>query len=99
MFDSAREDWTSDSERLKQYFVGNDIVTTEKKRAILLSSRGMNKYHLETGVVGKTDQAHVQPACGIGTETPKSETIHYYAALQVYFLSAQARAVSGNIRC
>ena len=45
-FDSAREDWTSYSERLRQYLVVNDIVAAVKKRAILLSSYGMDTHQL-----------------------------------------------------
>ena len=36
-FDSNREDWTSYSERLEQYFQANDVESAEKQRAILLS--------------------------------------------------------------
>ena len=50
-FDSAREDWTSYSERLEQYFVRNDIVAAEKKQAILLSSCGVDTYQLIRNVV------------------------------------------------
>ena len=43
-FDSAREDRTSYSDRLEQYFVRNDIVAADKKRTILLSSCGTETY-------------------------------------------------------
>ena len=39
-FVSEREDWSSYIERLENYFVANDVVTGEKKRAMLLSVCG-----------------------------------------------------------
>ena len=50
-FDSAREDWTSYSGRLEQYFVGNYVVAADKKRAILLSSCGAEMYQLIRNIV------------------------------------------------
>ena len=35
-FEKAQEDWESYFERLKHCFTTNDVVTLEKKRAILL---------------------------------------------------------------
>ena len=46
VFNSAREDWTSYSERLEQYFVVNNVSDVGKKRAILLSSCGLDTYQL-----------------------------------------------------
>ena len=45
-FDSSREDWTSYSERLEQYFHANDVDSPEKQRAILLSVCGASTYQL-----------------------------------------------------
>lgn len=45
-FDSSREDWTSYSERLEQYFHANDVVSPEKQRAILLSACNASTYQL-----------------------------------------------------
>ena len=50
-FDGAREDWTSYSERLEQYFVGNNVTAAEKKRAILLSVCGAATYQLIRNIV------------------------------------------------
>ena len=50
-FDGAREDWTSYSERLEQYFVRNDVTAAEKKRAILLSVCGAATYQLIQNIV------------------------------------------------
>ena len=36
-FEQGKEDWTSYTERLEQYFTVNDIDSVEKRRAILLS--------------------------------------------------------------
>ena len=45
-FDSDREDWTSYTERLEQYFEANDVVLAVKQRAILLSICGASMYQL-----------------------------------------------------
>ena len=45
-FDSDREDWTSYTERLEQYFEANDVVSAVKQRAILLSICGASTYQL-----------------------------------------------------
>ena len=43
-FEDGREEWTSYTERLEQYFEANDIKTSEKKHAILLSVGGAATY-------------------------------------------------------
>ena len=40
------EDWSLYIERLENYFVANDVVTGEKKCAILLSVYGARTYQL-----------------------------------------------------
>ena len=45
-FEDGREEWTSYTERLEQYFEANDIKTAEKKRAILLSVCGAATYQV-----------------------------------------------------
>jgi hypothetical protein len=50
-FDSREEDWTSSVERLDQYFVGNDVASNVKKRAILLSNCGPQTYQLLKNLV------------------------------------------------
>ena len=45
-FDSAREDWTSYSERLEQYLLANGVTADDKKRAILISTSGPRTYQL-----------------------------------------------------
>ncbi len=45
-FDSDREDWTSYTELLEQYFEANDVVSAAKQRAILLSICGASMYQL-----------------------------------------------------
>ena len=42
-FDASKENWTSYTERLQQYFAANDIPE-EKQRAVLLSSCGPQTY-------------------------------------------------------
>ena len=43
-FNEAAESWPSYIERLGHYFVANDVKDSNKKRAILLSSCGVNTY-------------------------------------------------------
>ena len=45
-FVSEQEDWSSYIEQLENYFVTDDVVTGEKKRAILLSVCGARTYQL-----------------------------------------------------
>ena len=56
-FDSTREDWTSYTERLAQYFVANDIADAGKKRAILLSACGPSTYQLIRNLASPTKPA------------------------------------------
>ena len=45
-FDSSREEWSEYAERLVHYFVANDIVGEDKRRAILLNAVGPGTYRL-----------------------------------------------------
>ena len=45
-FEQGKEDWTSYSERLEQYFAANDVTDAGKQRAILLSSCGAPTYQV-----------------------------------------------------
>ena len=45
-FEAGKEDWTSYTERLQQYFTANDVESPEKQRAILLSGCGAQTYQL-----------------------------------------------------
>ena len=45
-FNSQREDWTSYIERLKEYFVANEITAAAKQKAVLLSVVGAETYQL-----------------------------------------------------
>ena len=45
-FEAGREDWTSYTERLQQYFAANDVDSAEKQRAIFLSACGAQTYQL-----------------------------------------------------
>ena len=46
VFDSSQEEWNEYAERLMHYFVANDIVAEEKRRAILLSVVGPGTFRL-----------------------------------------------------
>jgi len=43
-FDHQKEDWTTYSERLAEYFTANDVGEAAKKRAILLSVVGASTH-------------------------------------------------------
>ena len=43
-FDPAKENWSEYVERLEHYFTTNDIVSNEKRRAILLNAVGASTY-------------------------------------------------------
>ena len=45
-YDSNKEDWQSYVECLELFFTTNDVYNTEKKRAILLTSCGIETYRL-----------------------------------------------------
>ena len=59
-YDSNKEDWQSYVERLELFFTANDVADVQKKRTILLTSRGIETYRLFKGLtapakpVGKT---------------------------------------------
>ena len=50
-FEGAREDWTSYTERLQQYFTANEVTDAGKQRAILLSVCGAPTYQLIRNLV------------------------------------------------
>ena len=56
-FDPNAEDWTTYTDRMKHYFVANDVVDTDKKRSILLSACGSATYKIIRNLVedGKLD--------------------------------------------
>ena len=49
-YDSNKEDWQSYVERLELFFTANDVNDAEKKRAILLTSCGIETYQLFKGL-------------------------------------------------
>ena len=49
-YDSSKEDWQSYIERLELYFTANDIDYEEKRKAILLTSCGIECYCLFKGL-------------------------------------------------
>ena len=57
MFDPSTEDWMTYTERMKHYFVANDVTDADKKRSILLSACGPATYKVIRNLVeeGKLD--------------------------------------------
>ena len=83
-FAPGKETWLSYAERLKQYFLANDVQTQEKKRSILLSGCRASSYQLIRNLVSpekpsektfdelaKLAQEHHQP--------PPSVTVQRFA--------------------
>ena len=56
-FDPSTEDWTTYTERMRHYFVANDVTDADKKRSILLSACGPATYKVIRNLVeeGKLD--------------------------------------------
>ena len=50
-FDTDKEDWTSYTERLQQYFTANEVTDAAKQRAVLLSICGPATYQLIRNLV------------------------------------------------
>ena len=50
-FDPSKEDWTTYEERLRYYFVANDVTDEAKKRSILLAACGAPAYKLIRSLV------------------------------------------------
>ena len=53
-FTPTKEDWTSYTERLQHYFAANDIRSSEKQRAILLTVCGAETYQLIRSLLAPT---------------------------------------------
>ena len=51
-FDQSREGWRSYAERLKHYFVANEVVDNDKNHSILLSACGPATYRLLRSLAG-----------------------------------------------
>ena len=45
-FDPHKEDWISYTDRVKHYFIANDVSDGDKKRSILLSASGASTLKL-----------------------------------------------------
>jgi len=58
-FDSTKEDWESYVERVKLYFVANDIEDVVKKRAVLLTVCGPKTYHVIRDLVAPKSPSEV----------------------------------------
>ena len=52
-FDPSKEDWTSYTDRMKHYFIANDVTDGDKKRSILLSACGASTFKLIQNLVEK----------------------------------------------
>ena len=56
-FIEEKESWTQYTERLNQFFRGNDIVNEEKKAAIFLSTIGSSAYKILGNLLAPTKPA------------------------------------------
>ena len=52
-FDPSKEDWTSYTDRMKHYFIENDVTDGDKKRSSLLSACGASTFKLIQNLVEK----------------------------------------------
>ena len=53
-FDPEKLSWDSYYERLTQFFIANDVITDQKKRALLITSLSMEQYKLLTNFYAPT---------------------------------------------
>ena len=86
-FDASKEDWTSYTERLQQYFAANDIPE-EKQRAVLLSSCGPQTYNLLKSVLAPekpTDKSFVQIVQLMKDQSLRSLDRKSIGPVQIYF--------------
>ena len=60
LFSGNADDWEAYVEQLESYFVQNDITTTAKKRAILLSSCGTAAYKTIQSIVAPMKPTEVK---------------------------------------
>ena len=58
-FDPKQDDWCEYIERLEHYFSANDIVSSEKRRAILLTAVGASTYRLIRTLVSPANLSEV----------------------------------------
>ena len=56
----SKEDWTSYSERLAEYFTANNVEEAAKKQAILLSMVGVSTYQLIRNLVAPCMKANTE---------------------------------------
>ena len=95
-FDPNMEDWTTYTERMKHYFVANDVTDADKKRSILLSACGPATFKVIRNLVeeGKLDT------------TPYDDIVklvkNYYdpppsVTMQRYKFNTRARSASESV--
>ena len=51
-FDPSKEDWTCYTDRMKHYFIANEVADAGKKRSILLSACGATTFKIIRNLVG-----------------------------------------------
>ena len=82
-FDSTAENWTTYTDRMKHYFVANDVADGGKKRSILLSVCGLVTYKViqnsfEDGKLDTTSYDDIVKLVKSYYDPPPSITIQRY---------------------
>ena len=71
-FDSAHEDWLSQTKRLQLYFTANDIINATKQRVTLLSACGTSTYQLMRSLLVFENHPSPKPSA-----TPPSVMVYF----------------------
>ena len=84
-FDPTQEEWREYAERLVHYFIANDIVSAEKKRAILLTASGTGTLPSseDPGVAEEAGRADSHRVGRLSVQALQPETVSHRQALRV----------------
>ena len=82
-FNPQREDWTSYIERLKEYFIANDLEEATKQKAILLSVVGGRNISADEKLNSsqETDREVIRPVGSTRKRASPPETFCDFAAI------------------
>ena len=99
-FEQGREDWTSYTERLEQYFAANGVEDAGKQHAILLSVCGSSLLsgNKESGNSGQANRPFVQGNCHSCQRTLLPATIGNRATVHVQHEVTERRRNDRGVR-
>ena len=100
-FSGIGEEWPTYIERLEFYFAANEVDSSDKRRAILLSCCGAQTYGLIRSLVGPGEASgcFVQRHNRESKVTLQPEAISDCRTLQVQLTVAEARGINRVLCC